>query len=392
MKRTIDDILTDTITFEPSERTKKLILKSLKESKSITIGGEKELNLSIPGLISYDLTKYNHYGWFVILLYMLEGLAAISILIITDDPVYMFFKLFLVLILALVDIMVARHSASKDNIFNLSRYWWEFYELMLRLYRTKLSLEQKKDIDDNKTKKEKEINDVNIFKKWMLLLLYFLGLLKIIVFYLDYIIDGFNWGEILTSPIGFIICFFGAPIAYLVIPILGWKFYGKWIWTGDAIKKLEIELAVHKAKIDDIERGRGFGEINYCNKLDIDIPMNLHDIIEHYKETLKINEKKDNDIIKSKDNIAISPKKGNRWIINKQDEDSFANFYGLLTDSELIWFVNQQTNSEAKQLCLIMGMSNQASQIQRDCDKKDQKNFDEFRSQIYTIESLNAKK
>jgi hypothetical protein len=54
--------------------------------------------------------------------------------------------------------------------------------------------------------------------------------------------------------------------------------------------------------------------------------------------------------------------------------------------------VNQQTNSEAKQLCLIMGMSNQASQIQRDCDKKDQKNFDEFRSQIYTIESLNAKK
>lgn len=361
--RTIDSILHQRRSFEPSSQTKNLILSSLKKSQTHAFGAN---NYEIPGLVSSDTKKYNHYSILVTVLYILEALAAVSIILTTDKLIYIVVKLLLVIALVILDIIVAKHSRSQDDDLNSSLFRQKFFILIRDFYRNKLAPEDLQHIQKSIREREERILNIKKFSNKILLLLILFGLLKILVFYLDYIIDGFDFGIINSKDVGFLACFYGSPLAYLTIPFLAWLYYGKWIWTGMAGKELENELKTHESELAKAQED-GFGTINNCIKLQLKRPINLSTLIQNLSKIVNAKtEGQDN--LEAFSNLSITEGSGNGWRILKSNSTYSIDFYGILTDSELLQIVSLQSDIDAKKLLLLIGMSNQIIQIQSDAE------------------------
>ena len=252
---------------------------------------------------------------------------------------------------------------------------------MSKLSKTHLSKIQKDLIEC-----ENNVDNISKFTKRMLFILYLFVIAKVVIFYIDYIIMGINWDVIFSKNAGFLILFFGAPIAYLTIPLIAWHFYGKWIWTGMAYNKLREESETF-LKEERIAENDGVGILNNCINIRKERPIAI--------DTLFVNLNKIWDS-KSKDTqqnipgigIKITAAKGNSWVIHEKHSKYYIDFYGLLTDSEVLQVVDSQHVIGAQQLLLLICMSTQI--IQSQSQSINGVNYDpEYQSILDEIKVLN---
>ena len=121
--KSLEAILQQKKSFEPSSEVKGYLLNSVKNSFDFKIGVG---DYKTPGFLSYDPQKYNHYQMLVGLLYALELFAAVSIVLTTSELVYIIIKLVLVIILIYLDIIVAKNSRAKERDNNSNLFRWTF--------------------------------------------------------------------------------------------------------------------------------------------------------------------------------------------------------------------------------------------------------------------------
>lgn len=361
--KTLDSILRAKKTFEPSSGVKKLILKSIKKPLGFNLGAQ---DVEIPGFISYDTDKYRHYTMMVFLLYTLEFFAAISIIVTTTQAFYIVIKLFLVVALILLDIIVAKHNRSKDDELNSNLFRSKYFTLLRDFYEKRLSDSQLTQIRNGISECDNKVKDVKSFMGKMLILLFVLALVKVLVFFLDYIIEGFDWDFILSKDAGFLSFFFGAPIAYLSIPLIAWFYYGKWIWTGMASKNLEKELETFKMELNQANIDR-VGEINNCIVTSEDRPITLETLVDDFSRVVEISGENDgtNKIVSTPNKIPIREGMGSSWRIKSKNEKYVIDYFGLLTDNELLQIVSLQDDNQARRLLLLICMTNQIIQSHR---------------------------
>jgi hypothetical protein len=358
--KTLDSLLQNNKAFEPSLQVKNLILNSIKKPQNIAIGAG---NYEIPGFISYDTRKYNHFTMLVVILYALEIFAAVSIVLTTTTAFYMIIKLIAVVILLFLDMVVAKHSRSKDDDKNSTVFRKTFLLLLRDFFMEKLSTGERTKIQSNLKECDSGLDKISRFSKNMLVLLYVFGLIKVVVFYLDYFLGGVDWSIIFSKDPGFLIFFFGAPVAYLTIPMLAWQYYGKWIWTGIANKHLEKEVENFNLEINNAEIS-GVGIIDNCINLNQNRPITLGAFIQDLTKMLEQDNPSSPSTSNKHDNIDVTEGKGNSWRIKKQSGNYLIDFFGILADSELLQIVSLQNDISSRRLLLLICMLNQIMQSQ----------------------------
>jgi hypothetical protein len=357
----IDEILSENNSFEPTQKTKKSILKAIRmPNLTHQIGVYKHV---IPSFYSYNVNKYNEYIYAVVLLYALELYAAASIILTSASFKYTIVKIILVAILIIIDIFIAKSTNSKDDELCELEYQNSLSKLTRLFFNRYLSFNELHHIETGINDNNKSIKKIQWFSRKKLIGLYIIACLKIVIFLGDYIMQWFGWGQnvdsIFSHNFTFVFLFFSAPAVYLIIPIIAWGFYGKWITTGNAYTSLENELIGHK---DDISLSRSniINPIRFCNSIKNDSLL-LNILVSNIKEVLSI----DNGVIEI--NEIFEPRfnndEGQNYRIyssNVDDPNSWKiEIRGIITDTALLNMVAQQTDSNAKKLLLCLGMSYQ---------------------------------
>ena len=371
--KTLDEILQQESTFEPSKGAKDLILKSIKNTFKYEIEGKI---YEVPGFLSYDINKYKVYTYIVFLIYCLEFFAAFSIIVTTQSTLYIIIKLLIILMLIYTEILIAKHNRSKDNELKLTKYINTYILLISEFYKNLLSeveLEAiNKSINDTVTKNK----EIRIFNYKMLFLLSLTSFAKIFAFYLDIILKAFNglsfFENIFLKNSMFLVCFFCGPIVYILIHLLNWKYYGVWIWTGDAETKLRNELIKHNQQLKTpIKKGIiPSQKIQYLSTSN-NIRISITSII---SEINSLNKDKKPEIISYKDYLEkkcqgkIKQQKENNFNIfkGKDDNNYFIEFIGIFTDVDLQSMVSNEMDTDLKKMLLLLGIQYQITCSQRE--------------------------
>jgi len=352
--KTLEEILGKNPGFGPSRQTKDLILNSIKVPTTHLIGQE---TIETPGFFSYNLKKYSQYSIIIFLIYLLELFAIISIGVTTSTIFYTATKLVIIFVLVYLDIVVAKHNRSKDDRLIFHSYTKRFFSLMREFYLNLLNKKGLMRIEEMIKKHDAEIKNIKRFTNKMFIILFLLAFVKIFIFYLDFLFEGFSWTTIMARDPGYIISFFGAPIVYLIIPFLVWTYYGKWIWTGIAEKSLNKENKIHQNELKEAQKV-GFGKINYCFQVFEKRPITHNNLIENLKDVT--GDDSDNGYVQITHNIDLKTiSKYNFNITKDESGDYYFNIYGILSDDDLHNIIAMQTNFEAQKLLLLLGMSYQ---------------------------------
>jgi hypothetical protein len=374
--KSLNAILQGQPSFEPSRNTKDLILNSIKQPFSHLIGSA---NYEIPGFFSYNVKKYNQYIILIALIYILELFAAISVIVTTNSLFYILIKMVFILVLIYLDLIIAKHNRSKDNELSFIFYKNKFYLLVRDFYRGLLNTNDLQAIDQNINENEKEIRKNKSFTNKMLGILYLLAIIKIFVFYLDFIVDGFHFSTIMTRDAGVLICFFGSPVVYLLIPILVWVYYGKWIWTGSASTELINEADLHEKEINKAST-KGFGTINYCIEILQRRPISLNCLISNLSQVIGKADSSANVIPTS--SVQIQTQSGSHYKIYKEKDNYYIDILGLLSDDDILQIVSNESNIDSKKLLLLLCMSYQLIISQRESKNINKDDFENLNRTI----------
>ena len=213
--------------YEPSSHCKTLIMRAKKKY--------------INGIFSWDdeFYKSNSFWFSIILIFELIGLFIIALTSLESGPIFLGIKVLALLIFAIFDYLVAREIRKEDDLLNLHKAKYSYYEKFFEIYN--------KNPDENKKAKEIqeksliEIHRIKKYSKLLFALLFIFGIIKCILFFIDYFYTGNLSIVLLDYPWLFgIYC-----IIYLIIPLLHYFFYSHLYWINIAYTEVDKECAKH---------------------------------------------------------------------------------------------------------------------------------------------------
>lgn len=359
-------ILQGSKSFEPSQTCKKLLQMSLKKDTfNINIGPAQ---VEIPSYYDYDTEIYERYFWAVIAIYILEAIGAVSIFIISTSIVYTIVKLLVIAILIFGDLWLSRMARSRDDQLTRAYHTKKNVELVQHYYRDKLSQDGRDDdlveIANIIKREEKKIAECKKYSFKFIYFLYAIAIVKLIIFFLDYTVPVFlgtitlsaTLGSVFSSSIGFIICFFFTPLAYLTIPILAHTFYGKWQNTGNAFTQLTNELAEHDATFEEATTN-GTGRVSHC------IDYNAREInLENILQDLDIDDREEEDLRIGVSENGIGVERHRNFILNK--DKNKIEWYGIPIDQDIVTLVSKFSGHAQKKMALCNALAFQSFDYQ----------------------------
>jgi hypothetical protein len=258
--KSLDEILNrkDAEKYEPSSASKTLIMRAKKKN--------------INGVFSWDDDFYKSKSWLqrMIITFDVIGLAIIILTSLESSLVFLAIKALGVLFFIILELIIAQMVRAKDEILNLNKAKYFFYENLFEIY--------DKDSDDTQESKKLQAKSKTEFEKiernsrmWFIVLL-ILALLKCFIFFIDYLFTGAVSIVLLEFPwLAGLYC-----LIYLIVPFLHFYFYSYLHWIKKAHDEVDNECIIHyQERLKAIENKNSSIDVPNC-KMERHISFDVH--------------------------------------------------------------------------------------------------------------------